>query len=338
LGYSVSGAGDFNGDGLDDIILGAPNAAGGRAYIVYGHEDGVLDSLNVDDLNGSNGVMLKGLGQYDSKFGYTVSNAGDFNDDGLQDVAIGAIWESRLGAQSIEGAAYVLYGDSTFVEDSLDLSNASNDRFLLIMGDKEDMDLGASISSVDDFNGDGIDDLVLGTYSYQHYGLNANAYVVFGGVYDDDISIDTLNEKGLVLQGEFGNSWEHIMVEGGDFNGDGIGDVMVRQPNSGMVNLVYGTDELNEPSAVAEVIANSDFGMYPNPTTNYLYLNAKGEGIEFNQVLITDITGKSVMANVDMSLQSNKSVKLNVSNLSPGSYFVTIETREGKQVSKFVKK
>ena len=105
-GFSVSSAGDVNGDGFDDLIIGAPNAdpnrksGAGQSYVVFGrpdtYDDGVLVNafgamVELSDLDGSNGFTINGIDVGDES-GYSVSSAGDVNGDGIEDLIIGAPW------------------------------------------------------------------------------------------------------------------------------------------------------------------------------------------------------------------------------------------------------
>ena len=110
-GWSVSGAGDFDGDGFDDLIIGAPEdflGAGdvrGNAYIVLGSAT-ITGSI---DLAAAAVVMTGGAN--DDEAGYSVSGAGDVNDDGFDDVIVGAWHSDPNGSNS--GRAYILYGSAT---------------------------------------------------------------------------------------------------------------------------------------------------------------------------------------------------------------------------------
>ena len=103
FGASVSSAGDVNGDGFDDFIVGAPGdlfgepSSGytpipGSSYVVFGKASGFDAAMNLSDLDGSNGFHLDNA-ENDNFLGYSVSSAGDINGDGFDDVIVGAIGE-----------------------------------------------------------------------------------------------------------------------------------------------------------------------------------------------------------------------------------------------------
>src|SRR5204863_241593 len=120
-GWSVASAGDVNGDGFADLIVGAPNnfnggAYAGEAYVVFGGASGVgtVDGsghavVDLGSLAAADGFLIQGDAAYDQA-GWSVSSAGDVNGDGFADLIVGAPYGSDGGASS--GEAYVLYGNA----------------------------------------------------------------------------------------------------------------------------------------------------------------------------------------------------------------------------------
>jgi hypothetical protein len=215
FGLSVASAGDVNGDGYADVIVGAPgNDAGGvdagRAYIYFGgvHMDNIAD------------VTLTGeaAGDY---FGYSVSSAGDVNGDGYSDVIVGAYQNDAAGTDA--GRAYIYFGGPGMdnITDVTLTGAVAGDHF------------GSSVASAGDVNGDGYGDVIVGANLNDGGETDAGrAYIYFGGVPMDNVADVTLTGQGA---GDFFGS---SVASAGDVNGDGYSDVIV----GALGNDAGGTD------------------------------------------------------------------------------------------------
>ena len=162
FGGSVANAGDMNGDGTPDIVIGAHVAK--TAYVVFGSKSGFATSFNVDSpaLNGTNGFKLT---SFSSIFGGCVASVGDINADGIDDIAIGTAMNARI--------AYVVFGSKSGFAPSFNVDSPALDGtngFKLTSSSSSGF--GQSATSAGDLNGDALPDIVIGA--------GGAAYVVFG--------------------------------------------------------------------------------------------------------------------------------------------------------------
>ena len=213
FGISVATAGDVNGDGYSDVIIGAwqyddgVNTDEGKAFVYYGSAGGlsVIPNNTPDDANQANAY-----------FGYSVSSAGDVNSDGYSDVIIGA-WFYDDGPNTNEGRAFVYYGSAT------GLSTAPNST--LDDADQNGAEFGASVASAGDVNRDGYSDVIIGAYQYDD-GVNTNegkVFVYYGSMAGLSLIPDSTPDDADQAGASFGVS----VASAGDINGDGYSDVII---------------------------------------------------------------------------------------------------------------
>jgi hypothetical protein len=218
LGISVSSAGDVNGDGFRDVIVGAYGYSSnkGRAYIFLGGSsmDNVADVTMTGELSSN-------------RFGISVSSAGDVNNDGYSDVIVGA---DQYGAN--DGRAYIFLGSAVM----------DNTADVIMTGENPGDFFGLSVSSAGDVNNDGYSDVIVGAYAYNS--SRGRAYIYLGGVSMNNAYDVAMN--GVVGATKFGVS----VCSAGDVNGDGYSDVIVGakdfNSSTGMAQIFFGGSPMNQ--------------------------------------------------------------------------------------------
>jgi len=230
-GSSVSGTGDINGDGIDDFIIGAYSAdpdgqsGAGESYVVFGSSSSFGSVLSLASLDGTNGFTLTGSSRNDSS-GKAVSGAGDFNNDGLQDFIVAAPLAAVNGLTSV-GKTHIVYGSSTGFNSRVDLGALSGADGFTLKGDTQSQRSGHSVSDAGDINGDGFDDVIIGSQDYAGAG---KSYVVFGtSTTAAAVELSNLDgSNGFVLNGTNSGDLSGFSVSGaGDVNRDGFDDIIV---------------------------------------------------------------------------------------------------------------
>ena len=219
---SVKNAGDINGDGFDDLIVGLSTNDfddSGQAKVVFGKPGGFGKGPDLTRLNGSNGFTVTG-NSYLGRLGSSVSGAGDINGDGFDDIVIGVAggyhYSYNLGGvYGSTGKAYVIFGKAEAYKADINLRNINGkNRFQFIPTGR--YTYVTNVSSAGDINGDGFDDVV--------FTGNSKGYVVFGkaGGFDATLSDASLNgTDGFTVVGV-----GHSVSGGGDINGDGFDDLI----------------------------------------------------------------------------------------------------------------
>ncbi|MEO1279304.1 MAG: GC-type dockerin domain-anchored protein, partial [Planctomycetota bacterium] len=234
-GASVAAAGDLNGDGIDDVAVGAPDAgtpggafAQGYTYIVYGRDTGFPPELILQDLDADEGFRIEGATQYDG-IGTAIAGGSDLNGDGFEDLVLGAPFQGydygcyycgtyRAG----HGAAYVIYGSNGPFEPTLSLGDPGLDNVIQIEGPL-DSRMGISVATGGDFNADGRPDIALGApdgFESGTVGLGAGMVVLGRGPGRCDADLDGDGELTLFDFLAFQNLFDAGDLIA-DFDGDG---------------------------------------------------------------------------------------------------------------------
>ena len=213
FGNSVAGAGDVNGDGYSDVVIGAPfHSAGGhttngKAYVFLGSRSGLSTTPNWSDtgLNDS------------AHFGLSVAGAGDVNRDGYADIIIG------IPGSPTEGKISLYQGSSSGVEASAAWSGFGK-------SGENDEGLGWAVAGAGDINGDGYADIVAGVFDHDEgIGDNQGRVYVYYGPVDVTSTYGDWVYTGVVTNCNLGRS----VAGAGDVNGDGYSDIIVGAENCG---------------------------------------------------------------------------------------------------------
>lgn len=236
-GISVDEAGDVNGDGIDDFIIGAPGANNhtGQSYVIFGSKKLWPGSINLNYLNGKNGFTINGINMEDSS-GYFVSGAGDVNGDGIADILIGA-----PTANNNTGQSYLVFGSKKSWPATINLAALNGNNGFIMNGINLQDLCGWSVSRAGDVNGDGIDDILIG--APQGNNNTGQSYVVFGSKnqWPTTISLADLNgSNGYAINGIHAGDFSGGSVSGaGDINGDGIDDILINSSTANIAGQSY---------------------------------------------------------------------------------------------------
>ena len=208
FGASVAAAGDVNNDGFADVIVGAPNAASGQAaeglaYVFLGSAEGLGASPQVLQVD-----------QISAAFGCSVASAGDVNDDGYDDVIVGA--KEYDVDQTNEGAAFVFFGSPGGIDPTVGTP---------LHGDRANADFGVSVSSARNFSDDEYDDLIVGAGTTNNGLTKAGRVYIYLGSEQGPMLFQTI--EGDQEDGQMGSA----VAGTGDTDGDGFSEVAAGAPN-----------------------------------------------------------------------------------------------------------
>lgn len=299
FGGSVSAAGDVNGDGFGDLIIGAYMASSGEyesgsSYVLFGQAVDFPAVLDVSSLDGSDGFRLDGEAMFDFS-GYSVSDAGDINGDGFGDLIVGAVQASPNSSQYSSGATYVVFGKASGFAATQDLAKLNGTNGFRLNGVGKVDFSGCSVSSAGDVNGDGFDDLIIGAHEAQYRaGDMGSSYVVFGKAsgFAATVELSQLNgANGFQMKGTQINDFVGRSVSAaGDINGDGFGDVIVGGPWTSPAGKSY--------AGSSYVVFGKASGF---AATLQLYMLDGSNGFRLDGGMSHELAGRSVSAAGDVN-------------------------------------
>jgi len=248
FGASVAGAGDVNGDGYDDVLVGAYQYDNGefdegRAFLFYGSATGPSAAPDWSFESNQSGGWL----------GYSVASAGDVNGDGYADVIVGAPLYDNVGPD--DGSVFVFLGSATGLPAAPSWT---------VAGPQVGARFGSAVASAGDVNGDGVADVIVGAPLYDN-GQNVDegrAFVYLGSA--GGLATAPIWSAG---SGLFSSGYGTSVASAGDVNGDGFGDIIVGAPlfdnagfpDEGRVFLYFGS--AGGPSAAPSWTADSNKGL-----------------------------------------------------------------------------
>ena len=218
--YSLAAAGDIDGDGLDDVFLGAPGSDanvtdGGAAYLFLGPLSGTLDASTAD-ARWSGVSTAEGAGR-------AVMGVGDVDGDSFPDLAIGA--PDNADSATGSGTAYLFFGPAT---GGMDVDVAD----VVVDAGVSDAFLGTAFGRDGDLDGDGIVDFVVGAPAADHGATDAGAAYIFAGSSTGGLSGSyAYTDADVIFEGHGADDWMGTTIaSGADLDGDGHDDLVLGAP------------------------------------------------------------------------------------------------------------
>ena len=282
-GARVACAGDVNGDGYDDILIGAPfnddvHYDAGKTYLIFGKASGWAMNTSLSNADAS----FIGI-TWDDNSGGAIASAGDVNGDGYDDILIGA----PGNGDGIPGKTYLILGKSTGWTKNISLSKADAS----FIGEPN-YELGSTIIGPGDVNGDGYDDVLI--RADDGYILESKIYLIFGKASGWTTNTSISEADASFIEKKCDPNWGNLIADVGDVNGDGYNDILIGAdrdnnglPQSGITYLFFGkasgwTMNTNLSNADASFIGEHSADYSGNPVAGAGDVNGDG----YNDFLI----------------------------------------------------
>ncbi|AUM11350.1 Ig-like domain-containing protein [Ketobacter alkanivorans] len=315
-GQGIDAGGDFNGDGIDDLIVGIRysdenGADSGKAYLIFGESGATRGDVDLDliDTTGPDGMLIYGASA-GWQLGQSARFVGDYDADGYDDIVVSAIFSGAVASNG--GQSFLIFGSPGPIFNAIDVATLSGGSGFKISSTEVGSIIGHSVDG-GDFNGDGISDLLVSSNGKSINGKSGNgaAFVIYGdngGSYGN-IDVDTLlSSEGFAIYGENdADNMSHSLASAGDFNVDGVDDVLLGAyingeggANAGAGYLVMGKDGASRADVDLATLNSNDgikiIGAAANDRLAQASGNADVNGDGFNDLILGATLGDNASA------------------------------------------
>lgn len=338
FGWAVTGIGDFNKDGINDIAVGSPSEQGsgsrqGAVWLIYLKANGFAKSYK--KIVATSAVGLTSIQNFEG-FGSSLTSLGDIDNDGFEELAVGS--PQAFDNFSYRGIVRVL-----FFQDSSEIklvSRIGQSQSPFTDSIEANSGFGYGLANIGDLDNNGINDIAISAIrNHESRGAFWNCFLNANGEADyvQKIASDTGGLSFSFLPNErFGSGMAGL----GDLDQDGYEDIIVsatgvkgNADNKGELYVVY---LFNNTLSSGNSPALHNLKLYPNPTRKSLSISLPLASQETHKAEITihDVFGKEVYR--EETTVNNNLVKVNVEEFSSGVYFLNLETHQGRYHQKFI--